>query len=168
MVKAIIPVTKGHLTWHCRIMHEPYLTFTQSLLRMTSEIADLLLLLRAAQRSLRNYFHVSLLELWLIFFEPVANGILAGCSLGWIRWKMNPSSIMYIVPMEALEFDSECWAQTRWFGKVGIFGRISAWSHRLVMHNYCMCDEVWRVRHTLWHDQKLETCKSWSTTQSDN
>ena len=38
----------------------------------------------------------------------------------------------------------------------------------LVMHNYCMCDEVWRVRHTLWHDQKLETCKSWSTTQSDN
>ena len=78
---------------------------------MTSEIADLLLLLvlRAAQRSLRNYFHVSFLELWLIFFEPVANGILAGCSLGWITWKMNPSSIMYIVPMEALEFDSECW-----------------------------------------------------------
>ena len=27
---------------------------------------------------------------------------------------------------------------------------------------------VWRVRHTLWHNQKLETCKFWFTTLTDN
>ena len=38
----------------------------------------------------------------------------------------------------------------------------------MVMLNPYMCDErVTFVSHP-WHNQKLETCKSWSTTQSDN
>jgi hypothetical protein len=39
----------------------------------------------------------------------------------------------------------------------------------MIMHNWdAQSLYVWWVRHTLWHNQKLETCKSWSTTQSDN